>query len=190
MKANEHNIITLLKKQKEEGILYVIETYGGLLQSIVRRRLAACPDKAEECMNDIFLGIWQNIDSFDPSKGTFINWACGVARLETIDTLRRMQRQKNALPLEEIELPQEDEGLLHLIDRELSEETEELLSCLSEKDRQLFLRIYMDEEDPVSVGQSLGISRDNVYVRLFRGKKKIHKKYTGKHRLTQKGDFI
>ena len=180
MKANEHNFINLLKQQKEEGILYVIETYGGLLKSIVHRRLAAYPDKAEECMNDIFLGIWQNIGSFDASKGSFVNWACGVARLETIDALRKIQREKNAVPLEEIELPQEDGELLRLIDQELSEETEELLNCLSETDRELFQRIYMDEEDPVSTGQALGISRDNVYVRLFRGRQKIRKNFQSK----------
>ena len=57
MKANGRNFIDLIKKQKEEGILYVIETYGGLLQSIVRKRLFTAPDRIEECMNDIFLGI-------------------------------------------------------------------------------------------------------------------------------------
>lgn len=79
MKANENNFLTLLKNRKEEGILYVIETYGGLLQSIVRKRLFTYPDKAEECMNDIFLGIWMNIDSFDESKGSFINWSLSNA---------------------------------------------------------------------------------------------------------------
>lgn len=29
MKANESNFVELIKKRREEGILYVIETYGG-----------------------------------------------------------------------------------------------------------------------------------------------------------------
>ena len=176
MKANENNFIPLLKKRKEEGILYVIETYGGLLQSIVCKRLFAYPDKAEECMNDILLGIWTNIDSFDESKGSFINWICGVARLETIDTLRKIQREKISVPLEDIEVPQEDIELQKIVEQELSEETEAILSCLSKKDRELFRRIYMDEEDPESTGQAMGLSRDNVYVRLFRGKQRIRRK--------------
>lgn len=180
MKANENNFISLLKKRKEEGILYVIETYGGLLQSVVRKRLSAYPDKAEECMNDIFLGIWTNIDSFDESKGSFVNWICGVARLETIDTLRKIQREKNSVPLEDVEVVQEDSELLKIVDQELSEETKAILSCLSEKDRELFRRIYMEEEDPESTGQAMGLSRDNVYVRLFRGKQRIRRKLEGK----------
>ena len=93
MKAKEDNFVEWIKKRREEGILYVMETYGGLLYSIVRKRLFMAPDRIEECMNDVFLGIWKNIDSFDESRGTFKNWAAGVARLEALDTLRRIQRE-------------------------------------------------------------------------------------------------
>lgn len=65
MKADEHNFVDLIKRRREEGILYVMETYGGLLRSIVKKRLYSAPDRIDECMNDIFLGIWRNIDSFD-----------------------------------------------------------------------------------------------------------------------------
>lgn len=88
MRANETNFIDLIKAKREEGILYVIDTYGGLLQSIVRKRLYVAPDRVEECMNDVFLGIWRNIGCFDAGKGSFVNWAAGVARLESIDMLR------------------------------------------------------------------------------------------------------
>lgn len=175
MKATEQNFISLLRSRKEEGILYVIETYGALLQSIVQKRLYAFPDRAEECMNDIFLGIWQNIDRFDEKKGSFTNWACGVARFEAIDTLRKIQREKGSVPLDDIELPQEDRELLHIVEQELSAETEAILDCLSDKDRELFRRIYMNEETPEAAGAALGITKDNVYVRLFRGKRKIRR---------------
>lgn len=179
MKANEHNFVELIKKRREEGILYVIETYGSLLQSIVRKRLFTWPDRIDECMNDIFLGIWQNIDSFDESKGSFAGWAAGVARLEAIDVLRRIKREPGSVSLEEMEMeiPQEDAGLLELAEQELSNETEEILACLSPKDQELFRRIFMEEENPAEAGRALGLSRDNVYVRIFRGKKRIRGKF-------------
>lgn len=184
MKANETNFVNLIKKRREEGILYVIETYGGLLQSIVKKRLFTWPDRVDECMNDIFLGIWQNIDSFDESKGSFVGWAAGVARLEAIDTLRRLKREPCLTSLEdlEIEIPQEDSTFLSLTEQELSKETEEILSCLSPKDQELFRRIFMEEEEPETAGNAMGISRDNVYVRIFRGKKKIRRKFEERKR--------
>ena len=179
MKANEDNFVDLIKYRREEGLVYVIRTYGGLLKSIVQKRLFASPDRVEECMNDIFLGIWKNIDCFDESRGSFVNWAAGVARLEAIDTLRRIQREHPSVSLEELEMeiPKEDMVLQKLTEQELSKETEAILKCLSGKDQELFRRIFLMEEEPEEAGQALGISRDNVYVRIFRGKKKIRSKF-------------
>ena len=182
MKANEHNFIDLIKKRKEEGILYVIETYGGLLNAIVRKRLFTAPDRVEECMNDIFLGIWKNIDSFDESRGSFEGWAAGVARLEAIDTLRKMKRELQTVSIEDMEIPQEEPSFLELTEQELSKETEEILGCLKPKDQELFRRIFLNEEEPEEAGEALGISRDNVYVRLFRGKQKIRSKFGERRR--------
>ena len=179
MKANEDNFVDLIRKSREEGLVYVIRTYGGLLKSIVQKRLFASPDRVEECMNDIFLGIWKNIDCFDESRGSFVNWAAGVARLEAIDTLRRIQREHLSMSLEELEMeiPKEDMALQKLTEQELSKETEEILKCLSGRDQELFRRIFLMEEEPEEAGQALGMSRDNVYVRIFRGKKKIRSKF-------------
>lgn len=175
MKADETNFITLIRRHREEGILYVIDTFGGYLKAIVQKRLFAVPDRVDECMNDIFLGIWKNIDSFDETKGSFKNWAAGVARLEAIDQLRRASRDIRTMSLEDVELPQEDAGMLALVEKELSEETQRLLSCLEPKDQELFLRIYGNEEDPMQVSAEMGLTRDNLYVRLFRGKKKMRR---------------
>ncbi len=180
MKVTEENFISLIRQRREEGILYVMETYGGLLQSIVRKRLSMAPDRVEECMNDIFLGIWQNIGSFDESKGSFVNWAAGVARLEAIDTLRKMQREYARLSLDDAGLASEDDTLSRLTSHKLSEETEALLSCLSPKDKELFQRIFLEEEAPEEAGHAMGLSRNNVYVRLSRGKKKIRNSVKGR----------
>lgn len=177
MKADENNFVDLIRRRREEGLVYMIETYGGLLKSIVQKRLFALPDKTEECMNDIFLGIWKNIDCFDESRGSFVNWAAGVARLEAIDTLRKVQREHRTVSIEDLEIPKEDAALQKLTEQELSKETEEILACLSAKDRELFRRIFLMEEDPEEAGRSLGMSRDNVYVRLFRSRKKIRGKF-------------
>ena len=115
MKANEDNFISLIKKRREEGIRYVMEEYGGLLQSIVKKRLYGMPDKVEECMNDIFFGIWNNIGSFDPKRSSFKSWAAGVARFQAIDYLRRYGKQLQQESWEEVELSAEDENLNRLV---------------------------------------------------------------------------
>ncbi len=108
-----------------------------------------------------------------------------MARLEAIDVLRRIRREPCSVSLEdmEAEIPAEDPGLFALAKQELSRETEEMLNCLPPKDRELFRRIFMEEETPEDAGRALGISRDNVYVRIFRGKKRIRGKFGERRRV-------
>ena len=176
MNQREEELIRLLCTREEKGLSLLQQEYGGLLHYVVWGILQV-PQDVEECMNDIFLGIWRNIDCFDESKGSFLNWAAGVARLEAIDTLRKVQREQKVVPLEEIEILQEDTTWSTFAQQELSKETEEILKCLSPKDRELFRRVFLDEEEPEEAGKAMGISRENVYVRIFRGKKKIRNKF-------------
>ena len=173
MKANEDNFISLIKKRREEGIRYVMEEYGGLLQSIVKKRLFGMPDRIEECMNDIFFGIWNNISSFDPGRSSFKNWAAGVARFQAIDYLRRYGRQLQQEAWEDVEFPVEDDNLLRLVERELSRETEELLNCLKPEDREIFARIFIQDQDVETVSMEMGLPRTAVYNKISRGKKKL-----------------
>ncbi len=81
-----------------------------------------------------------------------------------------------------MEIPQEDIAFLKMAEQALSQETEEILKCLNQKDQELFRRIFLEEEEPGEAGEALGISRDNVYVRIFRGKQKIRKKWKERKR--------
>ena len=107
-------------------------------------------------MNDIFLGIWRNIDRFDEEKGSFAGWAAGAARLEAIDMLRRIKRQPQTVSLEDVEIPREDPAFEELAEQELSREAEEILACLQPKDQELFRRIFLEEEEPETAGDALG----------------------------------
>ena len=56
---------------------------------------------------------------------------------------------------------------------EISEEMEGLLSCLSAQDRELFLRLYVEEESVEEISQSVQLSKPVIYNRLSRAKKKL-----------------
>lgn len=94
MKINENNYITELQKHNEKALLYVIDRYGGLLNSIIAKHLYAIKDCREECLNDVFLSIWDNICCFDAKKSSFKNWIAGIARYKSIDYLRKYIKEK------------------------------------------------------------------------------------------------
>ena len=65
MKCSSTNFITRLKKQKEDALDYIIETYLPLVKTIATKILHNMkkPD-IDECANDVFLTVWQNAHQF------------------------------------------------------------------------------------------------------------------------------
>lgn len=108
MKTGENNYIQQLQLHNEDALIYVIEAYGGLLKSVISRHLFSMPDKAEECLNDVLLNIWEHIGSFDEQKNSFTNWAAAIARYRAIDYLRKYCQKMQQIDIEEVEIAKED----------------------------------------------------------------------------------
>lgn len=68
--------------------------------------------------------------------------------------------------------------LERLIDQELSDELEKMLRCLKPLDRQLFLKLYVEEKSVSQVSQETGMESSVIYNRISRGRKKIRKNFT------------
>lgn len=177
MKIGENNYIQQLQLHNEDALAYVIDTYGGLLKSVVHKHLFAMPEKTEDCLNDVFFCIWEHISSFDEKKNTFKNWAAAVARYQAIDYLRKYQKELRQMNIEDVVIPKEDAMLERLIEQELSEELESLLGCLNEKDRGLFWKLYVEEQSIEEVSQETGMRKSVIYNRLSRGKRRIRAQY-------------
>lgn len=177
MKIGEKNYIRQLQLHNEKALLYVIDQYGGLIMSVIRRHLFGLPERQEECFDDVLLKIWQNISDFDEDRNTFPNWAAAIARYRSIDYLRTYRRELETLNLEDLTVPQEDRRLSGLIEQEISEETEQMLSCLKPSDRELFLKLYVEECSMDQVSRETGMKKAAIYNRLSRSRHKIRRQF-------------
>jgi RNA polymerase sigma-70 factor (ECF subfamily) len=45
-------------------------------------------EEAEDVLQEVFVKIWKNIDSYNESKGRFYTWILNIARNTSIDKLR------------------------------------------------------------------------------------------------------
>lgn len=52
-----------------------------------------------------------------------------------------------------------------------------MLSCLNDKDKDIFYRLYVNEESIEQVERDLAIDKSVIYNRVSRGKKRIKKSY-------------
>lgn len=176
MKIKEENYIRELKKHNEKALDYLIERYGGLLASIIKKHLYSMKDRQEECLNDVLMGIWENIGYFDETKNSFKNWIAGIARYKSMDYLRKYLKDLQQVSWDEVVIQEEDQALEQLLNAELSEELEMMLDCLKPQDQELFRKLFFEGKEAEEVSLETGIKKEVIYNRVSRGKKRIRQK--------------
>lgn len=180
MKITEQNFVTQMIQGNEKALEYVMLHYGGLVKSVVHRYLYVLPQYEEKCISDVFLAVWNHASSYMPERNPFANWIAGVARIKALDYKRRYAARLLEMSWEEAERCSGKDMMAEIsqIEEEFSEETRQMLECLNPQDRELFLKIYVEEENMETVSAQSGMSRPVIYNRLSRGKKKIRRLFS------------
>lgn len=175
MKITEVNVVQQLKKRNEDALHYVIDHYGGLIKSIVGRHLYQFQHVYDECVDDILLGIWNHIESFHAEKNSFKNWIAAISKYKSIDYKRKYVKFLAGQSLEEGDVESTLDDQIREINKELSLETESLLSQLNAEDRELLINYYVNEKDTATLANELQVNKSAIHNRLSRGRKKLRK---------------
>lgn len=172
MEINESNFIKYLNKKDERALEYIINTYRGLVCSIVKKDLYNLKDYQEECINDVFLGVWYGIDKFDSNKGNFKNWIAAITKYKCIKYKRKYSIQNNIDNIEDVDLVL-DNIKLEMEKKELKEDIDLILSNLKSEDRKIFTDYYIKDKTVKEISMDMNIKDENIYNRISRGKKKL-----------------
>ena len=158
---------------------------------------------AEECVNDLFITVWQEINTFDPERGTLRTWLTMRAKYIALDRRRQLCRRQS-LHIQSadeyrqwsasdthgggrnvIGLGASDEGRVTLPPHpeasmesllEQSERREELrlaLATLPELDRYLIYQRYYKFASTEELAAKTGLTRHAVDTRLWRARKSL-----------------
>lgn len=84
----------MLKHREQSAFRYLYDHYSGALYSII---LNIVPDKdlASDVLQEVFIKIWKQIESYDNIKGRLFTWMLNVARNASIDAVRSKGYQKS-----------------------------------------------------------------------------------------------
>lgn len=178
LQITEDNFIEQIKKKNEKALEYVIYNYGWVLNSVIKKHLYYLPDYHEECLNDCLMSIWENICYYDPEKSSFKNWIGGVAKYKALNYVRKYLRDLENENIENITVFTEDNALKAILTKELSLETEKMLECLSEEDREIFIKLYFEEKNMDEISCDTGLAKPVLYNRLSRGRKKMRQAFS------------
>jgi RNA polymerase sigma factor (sigma-70 family) len=105
LRITEENFVAQIKLRNEDALEYVLDHYGWILKTVIKRHLASLPNLYEECMNDCLLAIWNNIEQFDPARNSFQNWAGAIAKYKAIDYVRKHLKELESKNIEDMVIP-------------------------------------------------------------------------------------
>ena len=80
-------LVKRLRNRDVTAMDYLYEHYSDALYGIIYRTLKHT-EIAEETLHDVFIKIWDQIESYDASKGTLFTWMYRIARNRAIDARR------------------------------------------------------------------------------------------------------
>ncbi|MEI4828388.1 sigma-70 family RNA polymerase sigma factor [Bacillus sp. FJAT-53711] len=179
MKSNDTNFIRRLQRQKEDALEFIVDTYLPLIKGITYKILAPLENKGviEECVNDIFLSIWNNSKKFHGDQADFKKWICAIAKFKAIDYYRKSVTNVE-LPQNYMDLNAEKSVEDELILIENRNELIKLINQLEPVDREIFIMKFLLGLKTEDIAEKFGLTRAAIDNRIYRGKKKLHRNAT------------
>jgi RNA polymerase sigma-70 factor (ECF subfamily) len=146
------------------------------------------PQDAEECANDLFVAVWQEIETFDAARGSLRTWVTMRAKYIALDRRRQIQRRLSAFlsldtgeggtgEMKGFDPPLADlaeNSMERLLEqRERREEVRRALAALPTLDRTLVYMRYFQLASTEEICRTTHLTRHAIDTRLWRVRKQL-----------------
>ena len=84
----ERELVDALRQKDDLSFSYLYDHYSGALYGIIKQIIVNEPEVCNDVLQETFIHIWRNIDSYDPDKGRLFTWMLNIARNAAIDKVR------------------------------------------------------------------------------------------------------
>lgn len=167
--TSDEKLAVLVKKDNNEAFEELINRYEKpLLRYVVR--LNRDEDIAEDIVQDTFISVYKNINSFD-TKRKFSSWIYRIAHNKSVNEIKK--HSKTFALNDEIEI--EDERNDHkdtekrLDESIIREKIQNEIDKLPLKYKEIIILRYVQEESYDEISDILQIPKNTVGVRIKRG---------------------
>ena len=91
---DDPSLLALVQSGDEHAMASLFDRYSKIVYSVALRVLRD-PASAEDVLQEVFMQIWRNPDSFTSARGSLGGWLAIVSRNRSIDALRRKRPSTN-----------------------------------------------------------------------------------------------
>ena len=162
-------IIELYFDRNERAIKETDRKYGRLCFQVAKKLLWSRED-SEECVNDTYLTLWNQIPPTRPNN--FTAFICKITRnlsLKKLESANALKRAADILSLSEFEATLPDYSLAPDIgDEELGKQISAFLRNEKELNRNVFLRKYWFFDSISEIAKRYSLGESTVKSMLFR----------------------
>lgn len=155
----------MLKRRDRKAITLLYDNYSAALHGVIFR-IVNDKETAEDVLQESFVKIWNNIESYDASKGRLFTWLLNVARNTAIDKTRS-KNYRDAGQVQSIE------DFVYSIERRYNTSTnidhiglKKVVEKLKPEHRTLIELLYFGGYTQTEAAQALGIPLGTVKTRV------------------------
>lgn len=84
---SQEEVLSLIEKKDGKAYTHLYNMYSKSLFAVISN-LIKNREEAEDVLQDVFVKIWKNIDSYSTDKGRLYTWMLNITRNATIDKMR------------------------------------------------------------------------------------------------------
>lgn len=166
--VSDSQLLNALHSQPEKGLHLMMDTYMGLVYTIVYNQLySILPNEdIEECVSDVFFYVFNYKDKIDLDKGSIKSLLSVIAKRKAIDVYRKSKKSVDF----QIPIGSLNENLFNDFDsvsdsvstNERNKLLIEAITSLGEPDSEIIIRKYYFKESSKDISKVLGLKVNTI----------------------------
>lgn len=150
--------------------LYMSSVYGVAKSILID---TGSEQDIEDCVQDVFVEAWNNIDKYDKSRGSMKTWLLILCKYKALNIKKALIKKNRVVDFEELQIPSKENIEENLLFTERKDEIIEAIKSFNSIDKEVFLRRYFMSQSIEYICSNMNLSRQAVDNRLWRGKKRL-----------------
>ena len=174
MTQNDQHYISKILDGDTRAFAILVDRYKDLVFTLALRMLKN-REEAEEVSQDTFIKVFKSLGKFK-GDSKFSTWIYRITYNGCLDRLKKHKQEYNCIPLDdytERQLMTLDNAVDAMEVQEQQQAIKECLQLLPKEDAFLLTLYYYEEQSLEEISKIMGITANNVKVKLYRSRKKL-----------------
>jgi len=172
--ANDQDLIAKVLDGDTNAFSVLVNRYKDLVFSLALKMLKN-REEAEEISQDAFIKVYKSLHKFK-GDSKFSTWIYKVVYNSCLDRIKQYKKNYALVPIDEFNENQVktlDNAFDALVSQDRKNAIQACLNKLPSEDSFLLTLYYFEEQSLEEISKIVGLTANNVKVKLFRSRKKL-----------------